>query len=311
MSGLFQKGDFYVTYFDESVQGLDVGSPVKYRGVSIGRVERIGVAPDSRLIEVLLKVETGQEVGRDTIAQLKNVGITGLVFVELDRVGPDEAVRALDLGFPTEHRVIPSKPSDIAEIMRGIDDVIKQVRDLDLKGVSERLKVALEKAATALDRADLAMEEAEVKEISLGVRKTIADLNRILDPQRWIPIVDSVGAAVGSADSVFKDAGQAVATAGATLNRVDGIVREKRQTVEQALDGFGRAMENADLLMEKGAHLVGIADASIADLRRHLLNVAQNLETASENLERITESLLDQPSQLLFGRPPPRRALEE
>ena len=59
MSRFLQKGRFYVTYFDESVQGLDVDSPVKYRGVFIGRVESIGVAPDSKLIKVVLKIESG------------------------------------------------------------------------------------------------------------------------------------------------------------------------------------------------------------------------------------------------------------
>jgi len=310
MSSLLQKGDLYVTYFDESVQGLDVGSPVKYRGVSVGRVEKIGVAPDSRLIEVVLKVETGEDVDQDTIAQLKNVGITGLVFVELDRMRPEDAARSLDLGFPTEHRVIPSKPSDIAEIMRGIDDVIKQVRDLDLGGVSDRLKVTLEKATTALDKVSLVMDEAEVKQISRGIQKTIEDVNRILDPERWVRIVDSVEAAVGSVDEVLRDAGQAVASAGTTLSRVDGIVSEKRENIERALDEFGRAMENANRLLEKGTSLVGTTDESIADLRSYLINTVQNLEKASENLSRITETLLDQPSELLFGRSPSRREVE-
>ena len=58
MSNYFEKGRFFVAYFDESVQGLDKDSPVKYRGVYIGRVHRIGVAPDEKLIEVVMKIES-------------------------------------------------------------------------------------------------------------------------------------------------------------------------------------------------------------------------------------------------------------
>ena len=56
MSNYFEKGLYYVAYFDESVQGLDKDSPVKYRGVSIGRVESINVAPDETLIQVVMKI---------------------------------------------------------------------------------------------------------------------------------------------------------------------------------------------------------------------------------------------------------------
>jgi len=57
MSHFLQEGQYYVTYFDESVQGLEVDSIVKYRGVPIGRVEGIDVAPDANLIQVTLKIE--------------------------------------------------------------------------------------------------------------------------------------------------------------------------------------------------------------------------------------------------------------
>jgi phospholipid/cholesterol/gamma-HCH transport system substrate-binding protein len=53
---LFMKGSTYVTYFDESVQGLQNDSAVKYRGVEIGKVDSIKVAPDYRLIEVVMKI---------------------------------------------------------------------------------------------------------------------------------------------------------------------------------------------------------------------------------------------------------------
>ena len=67
----FAKGSRYAVYFDESVQGLQVDSAIKYRGVAIGNVKRIGVAPDYRLIEVIMKINLGGDMANQTIASLK------------------------------------------------------------------------------------------------------------------------------------------------------------------------------------------------------------------------------------------------
>ena len=93
-SRYFEKGNRYVTYFDESVQGLQKDSAVKYRGVEVGRVETIRVAPDNKLIAVVMKINLKEDLTRTTIAQLKVAGITGLVFVELDRKQPEDEKKA-------------------------------------------------------------------------------------------------------------------------------------------------------------------------------------------------------------------------
>ena len=52
-SHLFQRKSFEaISYFDESVQGLELGSPVKWRGVTVGTVRDITVAPDGRHVQV-------------------------------------------------------------------------------------------------------------------------------------------------------------------------------------------------------------------------------------------------------------------
>src|SRR4030043_19418 len=68
-SKYFEKGATYVTYFDESVQGLQLDSAVKYRGVEVGRVEKIRVAPDNTLIEVVMKIDLKGELERDDVAR--------------------------------------------------------------------------------------------------------------------------------------------------------------------------------------------------------------------------------------------------
>ena len=112
MSNYLEKGRFYVAYFDESVQGLDKDSPVKYRGVHIGRVFHIGVAPDDRLIEVVLKIESDiqpQHEHKNIVAQLKSVGITGLMFIELEHRKPGETDLSPSISFKPPYPVVPTR----------------------------------------------------------------------------------------------------------------------------------------------------------------------------------------------------------
>ena len=162
MSRYFEKGQYYVTHFNESVQGLDVDSLLKYRGVMIGRVTWIGVAPDGELIEVVLKVESGQKLGPDIVAQLKTLGITGSVCVELDRKKKGEPDRSPHLSFPTEYPVVSSKPSEITELLRDVEEVLSMIKSMDLEGISDKIK-------TTLDKTNQTLDDAQVKEISANL----------------------------------------------------------------------------------------------------------------------------------------------
>lgn len=282
MSRFLEKGQYYVTYFNESVQGLDVESPVKYRGVSIGRVQSISVAPDSKLIQVVLKIESGQTLDSDLVAQLKVVGITGSMFVELDRNKKDEPDRSPPLSFPSEYPIVASRPSEISELVRGIDDVINQIRSVDLEGISEKIKLNL-------DNINQMIDDANVKGISKNIESSLERVSNILDSRRWNKIVASVEN---------------------TMVGVEGIVAENQKTIKTAVQDFGQAMEEANTLLEKGSSLVSGTADSHSHLRRHLLLIAQNLEKASENLQRLVDLLADHPSQLMFGQPPLPRKVE-
>lgn len=143
MSRYFKKGQYYATYFNESVQGLDVDSPVKYRGVSVGRVERIVVAPDANLIQVVLKIEPDQKLDNNIVAQLKSVGITGSMFVELDRKKNGVPDLSPSLSFPSEYPIVASKPSNIYKMLHSIDDALNQIRAMDLEKISEKIQLTL------------------------------------------------------------------------------------------------------------------------------------------------------------------------
>lgn len=325
VSRVFEKGNYYVTYFNESVQGLEVDSAVKYRGVAIGRVESIRVAPDSKLIEVVLKIETGQKLNEDSVAQLKSVGITGSMFVELGQKKEGEPDRSPVLGFPSEYPIISSKPSSISEIMQGIDDVLSQVRALDLEGISGKIKFTM-------DNMNRMMADADVKTISADIQTSLKDIGRIVDRERWDRIIASVEDAgrsldhvMARADTVMVSVEDAVQTLNTVMDRTDNsvghaenslariekLVVNKGQTAEKAIDDFTLAIEKTNRLLDKGTLLVDNTDESVYQLGRYLAMIARNLEKASENLNRLIEQVRDHPSQLLFGEPPAPRRPEE
>ena len=103
-----RNGHVFETYFAETVQGLEVGAPVKFRGVSLGEVTEIGLVSavykvlddrgaTYRLVYVRYIIDlarTGRPTGLDTAvtrglrARLASQGITGLAYIELDFVDP-------------------------------------------------------------------------------------------------------------------------------------------------------------------------------------------------------------------------------
>jgi len=283
MSKIFEKGRFYAAYFNESVQGLDKDSPVKYRGVSIGRVDRINVAPDSKLIEVVLKIEGIEKLESDMVAQLKSVGITGSMFVEIDRIRKEEPDLSPSLSFPTEYPVVSSKPSEISQILRGIDDVLKKIKAVDLEGISDRVKLNLDDLRQAI-------ADANVKGISERVQLGLDDLRQAI------------------ADANVKKVSKSITD---LTERADRILARNEEAINKNLVELSNTLENASGFFGKGSLLVGKVEDSYTYLERQLLIIAQNLEKASENLDRLTELLADQPSQLIFGEPPEPRNLEQ
>ena len=303
MSRFLQKGNYYLTFFDESVQGLDIDAPVKYRGVSIGRVAKIGVAPDSQLIQVLLKIESGQGLERDIVAQLRLVGITGSVFIELDRKAKGEPDRSPARSFPSEYPVVASKPSDISELLRGIDDVLYQISSLDLEGISGRLKLSL-------DNLSRMIADTNVKAISDDIQSFFESADRILDNKRWERISGALEETTQSLNPLINKAEKSLTLAESSLTRVGKILSDNEKTIKEAIGDFRQAIVNANTLLGKGSSMLSTTDNSFFHLKRHMLLIARNLETASENLNRLTGLLADQPSQLIFGESPIPRKVE-
>lgn len=303
MSRYLEKGHFYATYFNESVQGLSKDTPVKYRGVPIGRVESISVAPDSKLIEVVLKIESGQTLDHSYVAQLKAVGITGSMFVELDTKKKGEPDRSPDITFPSEYPIVATKPSELSRLLSEFGDVLNHIKAIDLQGISDKLKLTL-------DNVNLMIADADIKGISERIKSTLDGTDRLFDSKRWDRILVSVNAAVQSINGFIAKAGNTLDQVDKTLAGAEGVMADNKKNIRGAIEELREAMKNANILLEKGTSLMSGADDSLFQLRRQLLVSAQNLERATDNLNQFLELIADQPSQLVFGEPPAPRSVE-
>lgn len=282
MSNYIQRGLYYVAYFDESVQGLDKDSPVKYRGVPIGRVESIKVTPDATLIEVLMKIEEGlkPEEHRNVVAQLKSVGITGIMFVEIERKKPNEPDLTPVLKFTPKHPVVATKPSEIKKLIEGIDDAINQIKALDLINISKKMN-------SALDAIHQGVDDLELKKMSSDIRSSLSGIQKTMDS------VTTLATNVNN-----------------TVSSLDGVIVDNKKEITEAISEFRRSMQDANSLLDHGAGLIKNADNSLHSFQHQLIVSLKNLENATDELNRLMERVNDYPAQVIFGEPPPDRTVE-
>ncbi len=290
-SKYFEKGATYVTYFDESVQGLQLDSAVKYRGVEAGRVERIKVAPDNRLIEVVMKINLRGKLERDHVAQLKAVGITGIVFVELDRKEPDKPDPSPKITFASEYPIISSKPSDVKQLLSGIDNVIQSLSRIDTQGISDHIKSTLNVLESVVANVNHVVGSVE-KALGTGkVEEAVGEVrNTLLKVQHFVSDVQKELQAMNLGKT-----GTNIENATARLDKIinsgeiEVILGEVKETVKQM------------------SQLVESLDKRSVAITSNMKATSENLKRASESLEMLTDRVYASPSDLLFGQPPPRR----
>jgi phospholipid/cholesterol/gamma-HCH transport system substrate-binding protein len=283
-SKYFEKGGTYATYFDESVQGLQKDSTVKYRGVDVGRVEKIRVAPDNALIEVVMKINLKGELQRSHIAQLKPAGITGIVFIELDRKGPGEQDLSPKLSFASEYPIIASKPSDIKQILSGVQGVLENLNKIDAKGISEGIVSTVANLNGVITKVDNALAEKRLDEIIVEVKNTLVKFQNF---------ATNIEGEIQTLNLAKTGAHLESATA-----KIDKIVNsgEIEAVLKEAKETIGNLNQWVDRLDKRSLTVTN--DVKV---------ISENLRKASESLDMLIERVYASPSDLLFGQPPPQR----
>jgi phospholipid/cholesterol/gamma-HCH transport system substrate-binding protein len=273
-SGLFfEKGKKYVTYFSESVQGLEKDSEVKFRGVAVGRVESIFIAPDNRRVGVVMLLNLKFDPTKEAIAQLQMAGITGVIFVNLNPREDSKDFIPEKIEFISEYPVIPSQPSDIQRILTGVQEVIDNLKQIDTKEISQELKVALKEAKGALKDIQTFFGGEKTKRLIAQLEGTSGNLKKLSGKINQDVSRGEIGKILAEAKGTFEG----------TRNLVDKAKKDLQYMELPETFGKGRGtLTQINTLIDK-------------------------LDQTSETLNRLIERIYARPPDILFGKPPQKR----
>jgi len=287
----FEKGATYVTFFNESVQGLQVDSAVKYRGVEVGRVEKVRVAPDSKLIEVVMKINLRGELEREYVAQLKAAGITGIVFIELNRKEPGEPDLSPPITFASEYPIVASKPSDMSQIVSSVQVILEDIKKIDTAGISSQIKSTLTVIEATVDNlnhvigtVEKALAKGRLEDLLIEVKNSLGKIQHL----------------VSNAENELQ--GLNLTKTGAHLETTTARIEEivSSGEIEKILTEAHETVAKLNQVIE------GLDRRSVA-VTNDIKVTTENLKRASESLEILVERIYASPSDLLFGQPPPPR----
>jgi paraquat-inducible protein B len=292
----------YETYSRESVQGLDVGAPVRYRGVPIGRVTEIKLASAEyrpvagiafteafRLVLVRFAVDQSQlghvltleeAIRLGLRARITAQGITGVNYVELDFVDP-ERFPVSTVPWTPQYPMLPSIPSTVAQVRDAAEELVARLSSVPLERMMSDLAALLASLNRQTSEGDLATTLRESA-------RAMTLLRDALDDGELEATVDDLRAAAAAARSLL-EAPELRATLGNTAKAAADLRR-----VAERLPG---AMESLERTLRS-------ARGTSADLQATVAPILSDLRATVANLRAATEQLRASPSQLLFGAPP-------
>lgn len=314
---IFQKKNIVETYIDESVQGLDVGSPAKFRGVPIGRVEQISLTSAeyaTRREYVLVRVSISSNILQFPVndprsPQLKQAldrgfririapqGLTGVAYLEADYLEP-ERNPPLEIDWQPEYPYIPSTRSRITQLSEAVERILRNFSDIDIAQLSQTLDKSIVAITKLAENANLDKIGAQANALLSELRQTNRQINTLVSNPELKTAVADVSASAGRARQI--------------IERAEKPINQMLTDLPQATESLNRLVKRLDSaandLPQTSTELrqtIQRMNRLLANQQRDIEKTMDNLRAVSENMKEITENSKKYPSQVLFGAPPP------
>jgi len=176
--------DIYQTYMKESVSGLNLNASVRYRGVEVGRVRKIALAPGNvEQVQLTLAIESGTPIKTDTVAILQTQGLTGIAFVELLGGSRDAPVLQAQAGQP--YPVIDTGPSLMVRLDASLIDAARTLKNAArLSEELPQLTKRIQRSAEVFDNMSNELARAGTNASEKFTSETLPDVHQLITELR-------------------------------------------------------------------------------------------------------------------------------
>ncbi|UPY37519.1 MlaD family protein [Sediminicoccus sp. KRV36] len=296
----------FETYIRESVQGLEVGSPVRYRGVSVGRVTEIalaaaeyrrpegeGFAAAFQLVVVRFAVNlrkvgdvpsTDEAVAAGLRARMASQGITGVAYIEMDFLDADR-FPVQPVPWTPRFAWIPAVPSTVAQVTSAAEMLVRQVQGIDFTALVGNINDLVLDLRRQTDTGDLAVTLREASALMQDLRSiagqadlpgAVAELRATSAAVRALAEGREVRETLSALSATAQDLRRTTARLPGTIGQLESSLRAARNTT--------------------------------TDVQADLAPLLRDLRATTANLRETTEALRRSPSQAILGAPPPAPA---
>ncbi|PWL67745.1 MAG: hypothetical protein DBY30_03470 [Verrucomicrobia bacterium] len=246
----FSRTENFISFFSESVNGLDVGAPLKYKGVKIGKVEGIFISSSKNIKESSVSVvysididqlrrKTGtdfkdysdwmdEQIAEGLRAKLNYQSIvTGMLYIELDFIADKGEKYDLKYGG-TRFKEIPAAKSGLSELAKGFEKTMADVAKIDFAAIGQNVHSAIVKVNEKLDGIDA----KAISDSAVSALKGVDELARNKDVAESIKKLDAL---LSDSDALVNDARAELkkfsASGTSIMARLDEVLRNVNSVV--------------------------------------------------------------------------------
>ncbi len=292
-----------MTVLNSSVEGLAVGSPVKYLGLPVGKITGMAMREGDGCIAIYFEifpsaVESGDSDNTSgfrtadisTIMQRKNLmcfinaaGLMGGSYLELsvsDSV--PTALPRLDIRPPVGVTYIPSRPSHIGNAIQNISRMLDELEKVNFIQLADKLNETLDNMSELLNQSELRNTLRNINSICANLENSSRRLQIVLSDEnvaKFNRVIDNVDIGIRSLKKFAED--QEI---GATIRNLDHFLIEARSALADAREGSRQLGEKAEQMSLRFEMSLTRFDNSL------------------DELVRLLENISDDPSQFVRGR---------